>query len=342
MNSRITRSTACYSGKPWSPLDRPEMFRPGSLNILAVCGPTAVGKTKFAIECARAFHGEIVSCDSMQLYKYMDIGSAKPTEEEQSRAKHWLVDLIDPKEDFSVARYQHLAKEAIRDIAGRGLLPVIAGGTGLYLNSLLYDMDFSRPPEDPSFRQRLYELADREGNAAVYELLRRKDPEAAGRIHPNNRKKVIRALEAAEAGGHIRDISRELRPVEEYGRILIGLARNREELYDRIGRRVDLLMEEGLVEEVRGLLEQGLTADDISMKGIGYKEIISFLNGECTKEDAVRLVKQNTRHLAKRQMTWLRRFPDMIWFNISEYDSDEDCIRAILNRVGAILTGNHD
>ena len=297
--------------------------------IVCICGPTAVGKTKYAIEAAKHIDGEIVSCDSMQLYKYMDIGSAKPTAEEQAQVPHYLVDQIDPREKFSVATYQKLAKAAIEEIFSKGKTPVIAGGTGLYLNSLLYDMDFSAPPSDDAYREALFREAEEKGVMAVYDRLKAADPDAADRIHPNNLKKVIRALEAAEAGDKVKDFASEPVPTRDYDSILIGLSRERQELYDRINLRVDLLMEMGLLEEVKSLMEMGLGESDISMKGIGYKEIIGYLKGEYPLEEAVRLIKRNTRHLAKRQMTWFKRYDDMMWLDISGYPSDEEAIEVM-------------
>ena len=297
--------------------------------IIAICGPTAVGKTRFAIEAALALGGEIISCDSMQLYQYMDIGSAKPTAEEQSKVRHYLVDQIDPRESFSVARYQKLAKTAVEEVFVQGKIPIIAGGTGLYLNSLLYDMDFSAPPENNGFRDAMYALAEEQGPETVYDRLRAADPAAADRIHPNNLKKVIRALEAAEAGNRVKDFASDPVPTKDYSPVLVGLNRDRQELYDRINRRVDILMEQGLEQEVRKLLSMGLTGTDISMKGIGYKELIGYIQGEYDREEAVRLIKRNTRHLAKRQLTWFRRYRDMKWFSISEYESEERCICAM-------------
>ena len=297
--------------------------------IYAVCGPTAVGKTKFAIEIARRLNGEIVSCDSMQLYKYMDIGSAKPTEAERLMVKHHLVDEIDPRQPFSAAKYQRLAKAAIEDIFSAGKRPIIAGGTGLYLNSLLYDMDFSAPPGDPQLRAKLYEKAEKQGAQALYEQLQTEDPQAAARIHPNNVKKVVRAIEAAQSGEKVRDFSRDLSPAGDYDSVLIGLTRDREELYRRINERVDALLQQGLLEEVKGLLDRGLSESDISMKGIGYKEIIGYYRGEYPLMEAVRLVKKNTRRYAKRQLTWFRRYKEMKWFNISEYGSEESCLEDI-------------
>lgn len=297
--------------------------------IIVICGPTAVGKTEYAIETALKMNGEIVSCDSMQLYQYMDIGSAKPTAQEQTRVKHYLVDQIHPAEPFSAAKYQTLAKEAIAKIFYNGKTPVIAGGTGLYLNALLYDMDFSAPPRNDAYRDQLYKEAEEFGPDFLYGKLVKVDPEAANRIHPNNIKKVIRALEAAEEGNKVKDFSKDLTPTQDYSAVLIGLTRNREELYDRINRRVDILIENGLLEEVRNLLAKGLTEADISMKGIGYKEIIAYYHGQYSLEEAIDLVKKNTRHYAKRQLTWFKRYRDMKWFNISEYDSDADCLKEI-------------
>lgn len=297
--------------------------------IIVIAGPTAVGKTQYAIETALEFNGEIVSCDSMQLYKYMDIGSAKPTPEERARVKHYLVDEIDPGEPFSVAKYQSLAKAAMEKIFTKGKTPVIAGGTGLYLNALLYDMDFSAPPRDDSFRQTLFEEAELMGPDYLYEKLVAVDPAAAERIHPNNVKKVVRALEAAEEGKPVKDFSSCKTPTTDYSARLICLTRDREELYARINQRVDLLVEQGLMTEVENLLEMGLNESDISMKGIGYKEIIGYFDDLYGRDEAIDLVKRNTRHLAKRQLTWFKRYDNMKWFNLSEYPSEGTALEDI-------------
>lgn len=300
--------------------------------IIAVAGPTAVGKTKFAIRIAQEFDGEVVSCDSMQLYRFMDIGSAKPTAEEMTQARHHLVDIIDPREDFSVAEYQKLAKAAIRDIFSRGKTPVISGGTGLYLNSLIYDMDFSSAPGDIEYRNRLMKIAQEQGNESLHQMLHDLDPDAAENIHPNNTKKVIRAMERLREGEErirqFRDINRE---TEDYRTVLIGLTRERSELYERINRRVDILVENGLFEEVRGLMDMGLTTENISMKGIGYKEIMQYFNGVYSKETAIDRIKKNTRHYAKKQLTWFRRYDRMKWYNISDFDSDECAAEVIIS-----------
>ncbi len=301
--------------------------------LIAVAGPTAVGKTKYAIETAKAFNGEIVSCDSMQLYKYMNIGSAKPTPEEQAEVKHWLVDEIDPKEPFSVARYAQMAKAAIEDIFSRGKTPVIEGGTGLYLNSLLYEMDFSGASVDTELRDTLLNEAELFGPEYIYNKLKEADPKAAERIHPNNVKKVIRALEGAISGKNIVDFKNCQEKCKDYDTILIGLTRNRPELYDRINQRVDIMIEEGLFHEVEELLEMGLDESDISMKGIGYKEIIGYFDGLYGQKEAIELIKKNSRHLAKRQLTWFRRYEDTKWFNLSEYESDEAAVGEIIGWV---------
>lgn len=303
-------------------------------DILVVAGPTAVGKTEYAISLAQHFDGEIVSCDSMQLYRFMNIGSAKPTREERAAVKHYLVDEIDPREPFSAAQYQRRAKAAIFRILEKGKLPVISGGTGLYLNSLLYEMDFSAPPRRDDYRKKLEKLAEEQGRQALHGLLAQRDPAAAERIHPNNTKKIIRALETIESsGGQVRPFSNVNVPSGDYRPVLLGLTRDRQELYERIDRRVDVLMERGLLAEVRSLLEMGLTEEHISMKGIGYKELISHLEGKWDLDTAVSKIKQNTRHYAKRQLTWFRRYDTMKWFDLSEYERKEKALEDIISWV---------
>ena len=292
--------------------------------ILIIGGPTAVGKTDLSIEAAGLLNGEIVSADSMQLYKYMDIGSAKPTPEERALVPHHLVDEVDPSESFSVYEYQKRARAAIEDIFSRGKTPVIAGGTGLYVNSLIYDMDFSERPDDNSFRKEMEALAEKEGSEALHRLLSEKDPEAGKRIHPNNTKKIIRALEILEEGqDRVRSFEESFVKTKDYDFCIVGLTRDREELYDRINRRVDILIGQGLVEEVKSLEKKGLTENDISMKGIGYKEVFSYLHGEYDLDEAIRIIKRNTRRYAKRQLTWFRRYEDIHWINLSEVSHEE-------------------
>lgn len=291
--------------------------------IIIIVGPTAVGKTKYAIEVAKKFNGEIISADSMQLYKYMDIGSAKPTAAEMKEAKHYLVDEIDPRDEFSVAIYQKLAKGCISQVMNAGKLPIISGGTGLYVNSLMYDMDFSVMPKQSNYRHELEKEALAFGNEFIHNKLKQLDPIAAERIHPNNIKKVIRALEVVQtSGAGIKEFEQSFKKTNDYDYLLIGLNRDREELYQRIDLRVDLLIEAGLVDEIKRLQNLGLTESNISMKGIGYKEIIGYLNDEYSLDHAIYLVKRNTRHYAKRQLTWFRRYPDIKWFQISGYESE--------------------
>ena len=334
----------CYLGTKSQNSQRGELIAHGIISryniimnkIIIIAGPTAVGKTKYAIEVARSLDGEIVSADSMQLYKYMNIGSAKPDKTELAQVRHHLIDEIDPKIPFSVAQYQKLAKDAICDIFSRGKQPIISGGTGLYINSLVYDMDFSAPPAavsptQNSYRKELESLAFTEGNEAVHNRLAEKDPEAAERIHPNNLKRVIRALEVIENSDlRVKPFENSFIKTRDYDVELICLNRDRQLLYERINERVDILVERGLLDEVRSLLEQGLSVDDISMKGIGYKEIIGHLNGEYDLDSAILLVKQNTRNYAKRQLTWFRRYENMKWFNLSEYESDKKAIEDII------------
>ena len=288
--------------------------------IIIIAGPTAVGKTEYAIETAKAIDGEIVSADSMQLYKYMDIGSAKPSKSELAQVKHYLVDQIDPREKFSVAKYQRLAKAAIEEIFAKGKTPVISGGTGLYINSLMYEMDFAAGPADDLLRKQLEQLASEKGREYLHMELARLDPEAAARIHPNNTQKIIRAIEAARNGSKVKSFDNASVPTADYDVLLAGLTRDRAELYDRINTRVDMLVSQGLADEVASLMQRGLGYDDISMKGIGYKEIIGFYEGRYSLDEAIELIKKNTRHYAKRQLTWLRRYDNIKWFNLSDYD----------------------
>lgn len=306
--------------------------------ILVVAGPTAVGKTEYSIELALRFGGEIVSADSMQIYQFMDVGSAKPSQEELALVKHHLIGQVDPRQPWSVAEYQKAAKACIAEIFNAGKLPLVSGGTGLYVNSLLYDMDFSAMPRQAGFREQLEQEAAEKGPEVLHARLAAADPAAAARIHPNNVKKLIRAIEVAESSGKgIPEFSESLVKTADYDYILVGLCRDREELYQRIDRRVELMMEAGLTEEVKALMDMGLTEADISMKGIGYKEVIGALKGEYSMEDALALVQQSSRRYAKRQMTWFRRYPDITWFNLSEFPSKEAALAGLMAHVEAAL-----
>lgn len=286
--------------------------------LIVIAGPTAAGKSRIALELAEEMNGEIVSCDSMQLYRYMDIGSAKPSLEDLARVPHHLVGVIDPKEPFSVARYRDLARDAIEGIFSRGRKPFLVGGTGLYLNALLYEMDFAGAAPDPALRQGYETLAKERGPEALHRVLADRHPESAARIHPNNLKRVIRALETLDQTGRSTDaFDRTWVPVADYNPRLAGISCERHVLWERIDRRVDEMMARGLLDEVRGLLDRGLTLTDPSMLGIGYKELAAHLLGEGTLEEAVQRIKLNTRHLAKRQMTWFRRYKEMVWFDLT-------------------------
>ncbi|NMA93312.1 MAG: tRNA (adenosine(37)-N6)-dimethylallyltransferase MiaA [Clostridiales bacterium] len=281
------------------------------IKLLFVAGPTACGKTEYALRLAKDLGGEIVSADSMQIYKYMNIGSAKPDAEELAAVRHWLVDEIEPSEGFSVADYQSLARRYISEINSRGKLPIVSGGTGLYINSLLYDMDFPGCKGDDERRQEIWEECERDGEKLA-ERLRRLDSAAAEKIHPNNIKRMLRAVERLEGGeDSLAAFADVKKPAEGYDTLLIALARNREELYDRINLRVDKIIDSGLENEVRSLMAMGLTSADVAMKGIGYKEVIDAIEAGRSAEDASELIKKNTRHYARRQIIWLRRYPQL-------------------------------
>lgn len=308
-----------------------------NIKLIVLAGPTAVGKTEFAIEIAKRLVGEIVNCDSMQIYKHMDIGSAKPTKEERREVPHHLVDFIDPTEEFSVAKYQKYARECIIDISRRGKVPILSGGTGLYIDSVIYDMDFSNKPVGGIFnkrREELYRIAEEEGNEALHAKLAELSSKRAGEIHPNNIKKVVRAIEILESGENPGDFEGlKNRKYKDFDAKLFCLNRDREELYDRINKRVDILMDRGLMSEIRALLGMGISADDISMKGIGYKEMLSYMNGECDLDTAVELIKRNSRRFAKRQLTWFKKYDDMTWINLS-HQSFEEAIEIVRERYG--------
>lgn len=308
------------------------MIKP--IPVLVVAGPTAVGKTEFAINLAKKTGGEIIGCDSMQIYKFMDIGSAKPTVEERREVPHHLIDFVDPRNEFSVARYQNLARTAIEGIDNRGNIPIISGGTGLFLDSIIYDMDFSQKPEGGIFNRRrdeLFKVSENHGNEALHDILVKLSPETAAKIHPNNVKKVVRAIEVLENGGNIPDYkSVQRKKFYKYDTKMFCLTRDRNELYDRINKRVDVLMNKGLLGEIENLLKMGLSEKQISMKGIGYKELFSYLNGETDLEEAVRLIKRNTRRFAKRQLTWFRRYDNMEWINLSRFKDIDEAVNTIL------------
>ena len=305
--------------------------------LIILTGPTAVGKTDLSIQLAKAVDAEIVSADSMQIYKYMDIGSAKVTEEEMQGVKHYLVDEIEPDMPFSVSEYKRMAEEYIDEISSRGKNVIVTGGTGLYLNSLIYDMDFGKSDANQELREELNKELEENGPAYMYEKLVSLDKEAAERIHPNNTKRVIRAIEVAMSGEKMNDFSKDLRYNKKYRPIIIVLNRDRQALYDRINLRVDIMLKNGLIEEVKGLLDRGYTKDMISMQGIGYKEIIKYFDGEYTLDEAIEIIKRDSRRYAKRQLTWFRRYEDAKWFEIDKFDSAKELKDAVVSYVKEML-----
>lgn len=297
--------------------------------LIILTGPTAVGKTSLSLSLAKELDGEIVSADSMQVYRYMDIGTAKIREEERQGIPHHLIDVLDPWEDFNVVRFQKMAREALEEIWERGHIPIVTGGTGFYIQALLYDIHFTENNEDSSLRKDLENYARENGAEALHSRLEEVDEKAASQIHFNNVKRVIRALEFYyQTGKKISEHNEEERKrTSPYDFKYFVLNDEREHLYAGINRRVDLMMEEGLVEEVRKLKEMGCDSAMVSMQGLGYKEILSHLEGEYTLDEAVYKIKRDTRHFAKRQITWFKRERDVIWLHKPDYDYDETKIR---------------
>ena len=296
--------------------------------MIILAGPTAVGKTAASIRLAKAVGGEIISADSMQVYRHMDIGSAKIRPEEMEGVPHYLVDVLEPEEDFNVVRFQQMAKAAAEEIYARGRIPIAAGGTGFYIQALLYDIDFTENDGDSSFRRELEKTAEEKGGEYLHALLQEADPEAALQIHPHNIKRMIRALEFQhQTGRKISEHNETEREKESpYNFAYFVLTDDRSRLYDRIDRRVDLMMEEGLLDEVRFLKERGVRRDSTAMQGLGYKELYAFLDGEYPLEEAVRIIKRDTRHFAKRQLTWFKRERDVIWADKSVIGQDDDAV----------------
>lgn len=297
--------------------------------LIILTGPTAVGKTSLSLSLAKELDGEIVSADSMQVYRYMDIGTAKIREEERQGIPHHLIDVLDPWEDFNVVRFQKMAREALEEIWERGHIPIVTGGTGFYIQALLYDIHFTENNGDSSLRKDLENYARENGAEALHSRLAEVDEKAASQIHFNNVKRVIRALEFYyQTGKKISEHNEEERKrTSPYDFKYFVLNDEREHLYARINQRVDLMMEEGLVEEVQKLKEMGCDSTMVSMQGLGYKEILSYLEGECTLDEAVYKIKRDTRHFAKRQITWFKRERDVIWLHKPDYDYDETKIR---------------
>lgn len=300
--------------------------------MIVLTGPTAVGKTKLSIALAKAVNGEIISADSMQVYKHMDVGSAKITPAEMQGVKHHLIDVLDPREDFNVVLFQKMCKECLEDIYKRGHIPIVTGGTGFYIQALLKDIDFTENEEDTEYRSELECLAQEKGAEHLHEMLKKVDLESAEAIHANNIKRVIRALEYYKLTGEKISLHNEKESQKEnaYQSCYFVLNDDRRLLYERIEKRVDEMMEQGLLEEVKALKDMGLKRGMVSMQGLGYKEILDYLEGECSLEDAVAKIKLETRHFAKRQLTWFRREADVIWVNKPEFNYDEERILAFI------------
>ena len=297
--------------------------------ILILTGPTAVGKTDLSIKLAKLLDGEIISADSMQVYKHMDIGSAKVSKEEMGGIVHHMIDIVDPDQEFSVSDYSYKAEVIINDIYSRGKFPIITGGTGLYLNSILYNMDFANSQSDPQIRKDLEKILEERGIDHLYSILESISPATAKRIHKNNTKRVIRAIEIYKTGGKLGDFSQDLIPKTKYKPYIIVLNRDRDHLYKRINYRVDLMFELGLVEEVKNLYDKGYRRELTSMKGIGYKEILDYFEGKISIEEARALIKQSSRRYAKRQITWFKRYDQALWLDLDIYKESDQQIDII-------------
>ncbi len=290
--------------------------------LIIITGPTASGKTSVSIELAKAINGAVISADSMQVYKYMDIGTAKVTKEEQQGVDHYLIDELEPNEPFHVQLFQQKTKDYMDKIISEGKQPIIAGGTGFYIQSIIYDTHFEAVEADESYRDELLKLSNKKGVLVLHNQLKQVDPYSAETIHPNNVKRVIRALEYYRQAGQPISVHNEKERQREtpYHLAYYVLTMNRERLYSRINERVDLMIQKGLVEEVNHLKDMGYTKELIAMKGLGYKEIFGYLDGEYDLDHAINKLKRDTRHYAKRQLTWFKRERQVSWLNVEDYD----------------------
>lgn len=301
--------------------------------LVVLTGPTAVGKTNLSIVLAKAIGGEIISADSIQVYRGMDIGSAKVTTAEMQGVVHYLIDVLNPDEEFHVVKFQEMAKQAMQEIYQKGKIPIIAGGTGFYIQALLYDIDFTNTQTDFSYRESLEELAKTQGVEALHQMLEEKDPKAAKTIHPNNIKRVIRALEYyKESGGQrISEHNEQERQKDSpYNFAYFVLNMDRQKLYQRIEKRVDKMLADGLEAEVLTLYKQGCREDLVSMQGLGYKEMLAYIEGKITLPEAVYQIKRDTRHFAKRQLTWFRREKEVIWIEKENYADEKQILEVML------------
>lgn len=303
--------------------------------LVILSGPTAVGKTALSISLAKAINGEIISADSMQVYRGMDIGTAKIRKNEMNGVPHYLLDILEPDEPFDVSLYQTKVLEVMEEIYGRGHIPILTGGTGFYIQAVLYGIDFREDVRRNEMRAELEDYLEKNGKKKLYELLQIEDPPAAQAIHGNNIKKVIRALEFKRLSGmsitEHNEQERQKPPCYNSAYFVLNLPR--QVLYDRIEARIDQMVEEGLVEEVKRLHGQGIKRTMTSMAALGYKEIYAYLEGECTLEEAIEILKKDTRHFAKRQLTWFRRERDIIWIEKNEYENEEQMLKTMLQEL---------
>jgi len=303
--------------------------------ICILAGPTAVGKTDLSLALARNLCGEIISADSAQVYQYMDIGTAKLKEAEMQGIKHYMIDEVTPDKEFSVAHFRERAEKYILDINERGHLPIVTGGTGLYINSLLDNLDFTESISDEPFRREMQELAEEKGSAHVHSMLESVDPKSHKKLHPNDLRRSIRALEVYRHTGkpisYFQEESKKQPPRYDYAYIMLSM--DRAKLYERIEQRVDIMLQQGLVEEVRELLAMGYSSSLNSMQALGYKEIASYLRGEITLDESVRILKRDTRHYAKRQLTWFRRDTRLFWLDMDSFYKKEYILENIIRYI---------
>ena len=304
-------------------------------DLFILAGPTAVGKTEISIKLAQKLNGEIISADSMQIYKYMDVGSAKISKEEMKEVPHHLVDVIEPSEEFSVAEFKERAESAIEEITNKNKLPMIVGGTGFYINSLIYNYSFADTNKDEEYREYLTKLAEVEGKEYVHGLLKDVDEESYNKLYPNDLKRVIRALEVYKVSGKPMSEFATKQDILDipYNVYYFVLNMDRKKLYSRINLRVDIMMKNNLIDEVIKLKEMGYNADMQSMKGIGYKEVLYYLNGEISLSEAVEMIKQGSRNYAKRQLTWFRKDPRVNWINKDDFNSEDEIVEHIVSQL---------
>lgn len=307
-------------------------------DLFILAGPTAVGKTDISIKLAKKLNGEIISADSMQIYKYMDIGSAKVTRDEMQGVPHYLIDIVEPHESFNVSEYKKMSEENINAITSKGKLPMLVGGTGLYINSLIYNYDFTEAGNDEEYRLYLQNLAQTESKEYVHSLLRGVDIESFNRLYPNDLKRVIRALEVYKLTGKTISQFNEENDIYDipYNVFYFVLNMDRDKLYERINMRVDIMIEKGLIDEVKKLKSMGYTADMQSMKGIGYKEILYYLDGNISLDDAIYLIKKGSRNYAKRQLTWFRKDKRVIWIDKDQFSSEDEIVQNIINKLNSL------